>query len=289
MFSLKKVSLSTALLLGVSPILSDFSLANDLTPENKSEILNTEFNTTISSEILTEEAKKRIVIENPLTEEVLSDEFDLERAVANAPSLQKMDNEEKGIFYNIIDEQVELAGITNPDEREIYRNALIKFFDEETSSFNNLKELQIDLEKSIIENIENKETTSSELMAFLENVTVSTIGIKSVHALSNPFKGKIRISVKAAGAVFNTAIGIAVGGGVGAIQAYIIKKGKDEAKRLFTRTIVSRLKAWGAPKLALIVGVCVTTALNYLDIGTNIASQIDKRDSNRNNGYVDIY
>lgn len=122
-------------------------------------------------------------------------------------------------------------------------------------------------------------------MAFLENVTTSTLGIKSAHVLSNPFKGKIRLSVKAAGAVFNTTIGIAVG--VGAIQAYIIKKGKDEAERLFTRTIVSRLKAWGAPKLALIVGVCVTTALNYLDIGTNIASQIDKRDSNKNNGYVD--
>lgn len=66
MFSLKKVSLSTALLLGVSPILSDFSLANDLTPENKSEILNTEFNTTISSEILTEEAKKKNCNRKPL-------------------------------------------------------------------------------------------------------------------------------------------------------------------------------------------------------------------------------
>lgn len=53
--------------------------------------------------------------------------------------------------------------------------------------------------------------------------------------------------------------------------------------------MVTRLKAWGAPKLALVVGVSVTTALNYLDIGTNIANQIDKRDSKKNSGYLEIY
>ncbi|MGM9926634.1 MAG: hypothetical protein ACI35O_12835 [Bacillaceae bacterium] len=49
------------------------------------------------------------------------------------------------------------------------------------------------------------------------------------------------------------------------------------------------MKAWGAPKLALIVGACVVTALNYLDVGTQIAKQLDKRDKRPNNGYVDLY
>lgn len=100
---------------------------------------------------------------------------------------------------------------------------------------------------------------------------------------------QVRLSVKWAGALLNTAIGFAVGGGVGAIQAFIIKKGKREAEKLFSRTVVSRLKAWGAKKLAVSVGVAVTVALNYLDIGTQIAKQLDKRDKRPNNGYVDIY
>lgn len=90
--------------------------------------------------------------------------------------------------------------------------------------------------------------------------------------------------MKFVGAVLNTAIGFAVGGGVGAIQAYIVKKGKKEAQKLFTRTVVSRLKAWGALKLAFAVGTCVTIALNYLDVGTQIATQLDRRDKRPNNG-----
>lgn len=36
--------------------------------------------------------------------------------------------------------------------------------------------------------------------------------------------------MKFAGAVFNGAIGFAVGGGVGAIQSFILKKGKNRQK-----------------------------------------------------------
>jgi len=53
--------------------------------------------------------------------------------------------------------------------------------------------------------------------------------------------------------------------------------------------VTSRLKAWGAKKLAVSIGVAVAIALNYLDIGTKIAKQLDKRDKRPNNGWVDIY
>ncbi|MGM9926635.1 MAG: hypothetical protein ACI35O_12840 [Bacillaceae bacterium] len=40
----------------------------------------------------------------------------------------------------------------------------------------------------------------------------------------------MKIGVKVAGAILNTAIGFAVGGGVGAIQAFIIKKVKKKQR-----------------------------------------------------------
>ncbi|PAF34003.1 hypothetical protein CHH69_18160 [Terribacillus saccharophilus] len=101
-------------------------------------------------------------------------------------------------------------------------------------------------------------------------------------------RAKVAIGTKFAASVLNLAIGTAVGGGSGAITAYIVKKGKKEAQRVFTKTVVSRLKAWGAPKLAWAVGAAVGVAMNYADIGTVIAKQIDKRDSYPNNGWIDI-
>ncbi|WP_176717801.1 hypothetical protein, partial [Brochothrix thermosphacta] len=96
------------------------------------------------------------------------------------------------------------------------------------------------------------------------------------------------MSTRWAGAILNTAIGFAAGGGVGVIASYIRSKGKKEAARVFSRTVKSRLIAWGAPKLAWAVGVSVGLAMNYSDVGGMIAKQIDKRDKKKNNGYIDI-
>jgi RHS repeat-associated protein len=101
--------------------------------------------------------------------------------------------------------------------------------------------------------------------------------------------GHLRIiGVNLAGSILNVAIGVAVGGGLGAIQAFIIKKGKEAAKRLFYRTVVDRLTAWGAKKLAWTVGIAVSVAMDYYDIGTRIAKEIDKRDRKPRNGWIDI-
>lgn len=102
-------------------------------------------------------------------------------------------------------------------------------------------------------------------------------------------KGNIKIGVKFAAAIFNTIIGIIVGGGVYKVQTYIIKVGEKEAQRIFYKTIGSRLKAWGAKKLAIALGVIITFAMNYLDMGTVIAKELDMRDKKPNNGYIEIY
>ncbi|WP_369436269.1 hypothetical protein [Lysinibacillus fusiformis] len=85
------------------------------------------------------------------------------------------------------------------------------------------------------------------------------------------------------------AIGVAVGGGVGAIQGFIIAKGKKEAQKIFTKTVKSKLTEWGAPKLAIFVGAAVAIALDYSDVGAKIAEYLDSKDSKPNNGWIDIY
>ncbi|WP_230160706.1 hypothetical protein [Peribacillus sp. Bi96] len=45
----------------------------------------------------------------------------------------------------------------------------------------------------------------------------------------------MKVGVKFTGAVFNGAIGFAIGGGVGDIQTFIIKKGKKEAEKVLQK------------------------------------------------------
>ena len=89
------------------------------------------------------------------------------------------------------------------------------------------------------------------------------------------------MSTRWAGTILDVAIGLAIGVGVGACADYIRRKGKKEAARVFSRTVKSRLTAWGAPKLAWAVVGAVTFALNFSDVGGMIAKQIDKRDKKK--------
>ncbi|MET1180702.1 hypothetical protein ABG775_22495 [Peribacillus simplex] len=218
-----------------------------------------------------------------LDEYVVSKDFDLEDEVANMPSIDKMTTEEKKLFDSIVKEQVALAGLENEEEEKLFANAMVDFFDENSETYNDLSLAQTEL----IEQVEEINTTTyendDELEVSAKNIFDKTFAIEKAHAV------QVKVGVKFAGAVFNGAIGFAIGGGVGAIQAFIIKKGKKEAEKLFTKTVVSRLKAWRAPKLALATGACVTIALNYLDVGNQIAKQLDKRDKRPNNGWIDFY
>ena len=52
--------------------------------------------------------------------------------------------------------------------------------------------------------------------------------------------------------------------------------------------MVSRLKAWGAPKLAVAVGAGSAWVMNYMDLGTGLAKWIDSRDTKPNNEYIKL-
>ena len=219
---------------------------------------------------------EEVSLDFDLSEEVLSEDFDLDEAVENIPSLNDMTTEERALFDEIINEQVTLLNLSE-EEGSVFTESMEDFFNEETDTYHDLEQAQIELDLKV-ETLDNNEEYS-----FIKSSIYNVLGIKQASA------AKVRISNKLAGALLNGAIGFAVGGGVGAIQGFILKKGKEEAKKLFTRTVVSRLKAWGAPKLAFAVGASVIVALNYLDIGNQIAKQIDKRDKRPNNGYIDFY
>jgi hypothetical protein len=97
------------------------------------------------------------------------------------------------------------------------------------------------------------------------------------------------MSVKLAGAIFNTAIGAIIGGvGVGAITSYIAKVGVAKAALIFTATLTTKLQAIGCGVLAASLGPIVTTVLNYLDVGGAIAKKIDAIDKSPNNGWITI-
>lgn len=263
----KKISILTVSALMISVVAPLTSFANS--DEEKEPVLEN---------VLASEEVDGISTDVELDDDVLSQDFDLEEEVKNMPSVDEMTKDEKELFDQIVEEQTELSGI---NDKKTFEESLTDFFDKKSDTYNDLTAAQDNLvekidESSVVDNDEDQ-------LAFMKNAFTDTFGVKEAQAV------KIGIPVRFAGAVFNTVIGFAVGGGVGAIQSFIIHKGKQAAQRVFTRTVVSRLKAWGAVKLAVTVGVCVNVALNYLDLGTQIAKQLDKRDRRPNNGWVDIY
>lgn len=98
--------------------------------------------------------------------------------------------------------------------------------------------------------------------------------------------GNFAIGVNFAASAINVLLGLAVGGGVGAIQSFIINRGKREAMKIFTRTVTSKIIAWGAPHLAWIIGAAVAFAMDYFNLGSAIARFIDSRDTYPNNGWL---
>jgi hypothetical protein len=90
------------------------------------------------------------------------------------------------------------------------------------------------------------------------------------------------------GALIDVAIGGIAGAGVSSIKRFILKEGAQAAERIFTKTIKSKLIAWGAGKLAPLVGGAVSFALTYADIGNAAARWIDARDVYPNDGWISI-
>lgn len=272
----KKVSFLTALVLTISSISSISSFADtELTTTNQP--ISSVENLLISEDETPSDAQ--------VSKEALSSDFNLEEAVADI-SIQSIDKEERKNFNEAVNEQISFLEVSE-EEKEAYKEALINFFDEESETYNNLSAAQEEVTTSF-EELSTESNSTTEVSSVSSTITKNLFGAETASA-ANPFKGKIKIGVNFAGSVLNVAIGAAVGGGVGAITGFIKKKGVKEAQRIFTKTVTSRLKAWGANKLAWAVGASVAVAMDYYDIGSKIAKELDKRDSKPKNGWINIY
>ncbi|MFZ3589764.1 hypothetical protein ACOI1C_10900 [Bacillus sp. DJP31] len=196
------------------------------------------------------------------------------------PSVHEMNNQQKTLFNQLVEEEAKLYGQDNP---KLYQELLTDFFDETSETALDFEATQ----KAIESKLNNKDVIKPPSNEYFSVNPDSSVSTSTNLGYTTQSLG-LAIGVNVAASTFNILIGFAVGGGVGAIQAFIVNKGKDAAIRLFSRTVVSRLTAWGAPKLAIFVGAAVVWALDYLNIGSQIARYLDSKDSKPRNGWINF-
>ncbi|MDM5283867.1 hypothetical protein ABEI56_04565 [Peribacillus castrilensis] len=99
----------------------------------------------------------------------------------------------------------------------------------------------------------------------------------------------LSLSNKTVAVGINVALDMAVFGvAAGSVKAFIVKKGKKEAARVFTKTVKSRLIAWGAPALAVSAVYAINYAIVYFDIGARVAIYLDGIDYKPRNGRINF-
>lgn len=81
---------------------------------------------------------------------------------------------------------------------------------------------------------------------------------------------------------------VLVTAGCGSIALFIKKVGVEEAKRIFTNSIKTKLIAWGCAALAGSLGYVVDYMLYLADPGKAAAEALDSIDDIPNNGYLDV-
>lgn len=168
---------------------------------------------------------------------------------------EEMSIKEKKAYYYCIDKQVKLV-------QEKYGNAI------DADAFR--KELIHVLET---ENSMNK---------------IQSKSYSYMRAASGSWIPDVKIKNDVAAAAINTVIDLALlSAGVTSVAALIKKIGLKEARRLFTKTLTSKLKAWGLAALATSLPFAVNFIFNLLNPGAKIAEYLDSVDDFPNNGYID--
>lgn len=112
---IKGVTVMTIMALSLTAVAPLSSLAEDATTPKAS----------VLEGVLASEDVKGIDTDVKLDAEVLSDDFDLEEAVAEMPSVSEMTEEERALFDSIVEEQAELSGI---EDLAVMEEALTDFF-----------------------------------------------------------------------------------------------------------------------------------------------------------------
>ena len=211
-----------------------------------------------------------------LNEDVLQEDFDFEKAVDEI-DVARMNESEKELFVEIIREQIELAGVEEP---ELFEDALLDLYNSESETFNDLEASQEEIEDAYMEKIENKE------LSFFSKMRKNVLGENKVYAAKK--KAKIAISTKYTGIALNVVIGAAFGGGLAAIQKFVVKKGLKEARKLMTRIARKKAEKLKSKILVTAATTAITTLIKFTDPGGAIARWADSKDKYPRNGWIDI-
>lgn len=262
---IKKVSVATAFTLVISSVpVTDIFASGEENNGSDYLLLNDETTLNIDNEN----------VSDFLSEEALAEDFDLSVEAEEIQSLQDMTEEQRENFDTIVEELIAEDG--HDEEVEVLlKESLYDFFDENSETFSNLNEAQDQVEEEVL-NIENQEEAS--------NILTSLFVTESAHAF------QARLGVKFVGYTINALIAVTVGGSaVAAVRAFIVAKGKKEAQRMFTKTVKSRLIAWGAPSLAITAAVAIEVAMAYFNLGERTAMFLDSKDRRPNNGWIELH
>lgn len=142
----------------------------------------------------------------------------------------------------------------------------------------------------------DEKTFRKELISLLETET-NFVSLKDNYILNDNYMmtrdgtwiPDIKIKNNVVEGAINVIISVVIGGvGVGSLSAYVRKVGLKEARRIFTKTIATKLKAWGLGVLAASSVKVFDFMVNYLNPGYYAANFLDSIDSYPNNGYLDV-
>lgn len=183
-------------------------------------------------------------------------------------------------------EEFDNAGAFNPDKMtKSQKKAYNASIDKQVELMKKKYGKNFDAKKFRTELVKILETENS-----LKNVQAS-INIKdsSIRTMSDTWVPDICISNDYVSAAIAVIIdGILVASGVGSVAALVRKIGVAEAKRIFTKSIKSKLKAWGCGAFAASAGTIVSFILEVASPEDAAAEYLDSIDSYPNDGYFDV-
>lgn len=182
----------------------------------------------------------------------------------------EMTYEQRDAYYDSIDKQVELykEKYNNNCDEDKFREELIYVLENEDS----LKSLS-SLEESTDNKIVKRSAGKKDKKKDKDGTWIPDVKVKN------------DVVAAAIGVIID---GVLVATGVGSVTALVKKVGLKEARRIFTKSIKSKLIAWGAGALAVSIPTAVDFIFNLMDPSDKIAEFFDSKDDFPNNGYLDL-
>lgn len=177
------------------------------------------------------------------------------------------------------------SGVFNPDEMT----------DDQREAYNAAIDKQVEIVKAKYGKKLNAAKFRKELVTLLEtkdslkNIQYTLGTNSSLRVAAGTWVPDICISNEYVSAAIGILInGALIASGVGSVTALVKKIGAEEAKKIFTKSLKSKLIAWGCGSLAYAIPKLVDFIISVTSPEDKIAEYLDSIDSYPNDGYLDI-